>query len=120
MDMQADDEYEYQERAAIRQLDAGYGEIEADQLALIDLKERADRQRQEQERKDAEERKKQLASEQREAAGSRDEIGLLRSKASKVRLQMERTSEPAEKQRLFRQWNNLQSEIIAIRKGRAR
>jgi len=32
--------YEYKERAAIRQFDGRFGEIEASQLAIIDIKER--------------------------------------------------------------------------------
>ncbi len=102
------DDYEYEERAAIRQLEAGFDEFEANQLALLDIKER--RERREQKQKPVKQKRPvELPVDKKKA------IDALREQARELRKKM-KTAGDEQKELLFGEWMELQNKIIELRK----
>jgi len=99
------DDYEYEERAAIRRFDAGIDELEANQLALLDLKDR----REEKQKPPEQEPPAELPADKKEA------MEVLRGQAHKLGDEMKK-EEDEKKQSLFVQWLEVQNKIIELRK----
>lgn len=98
------DDYEYEERAAIRCFEAGFDEFEANQLALLDLKERrAPKQKQVEQKLPAE-----LPADKKKA------IEVLRDQAHELGEKM-RKAKGEEKDSLFGKWMKLYDKIIELR-----
>lgn len=99
------DDYEYEERAAIRCFDGNIEEFEANQLALLDLKDRS--------------RKEQEPAEQKPPAklpaDKKEAMEVLRGQAHELSSEMGKTKSE-KKQSLFVQWLEVQNKIIALRR----
>ena len=103
------DTYEYQERAAIRELDGGFDKLEANQLAILDIKERLimENEGQPQQQQESPPAVLHRAS---------DEIELLRQQRNEIGRQMRALSDGAKKDELLKQWFELNVQILDLRK----
>ena len=105
------DDYEYGERAAMRQLDGSFDEIEANQLALIDINQRrlpdADNQK---EKQQAENRQREIHR------GPDDELSQIQAKRDKVGELFRTETDVQEKAELQAEWLSLSRQIIELRK----
>ncbi len=104
------DEYEYQERAAIRSLEGGFEPVEANRLALIDVVGRRKSQKQ------LEHSRRNAQSEILITASVPDKIKLLREQAEEIGNLMRRSPEGQERNEFFDQWTQIQGQIIELKK----
>lgn len=104
--------YEYQERAAIRQFEAGAELLEANQLALMDIRERVP----------LDEARKRLAEQQLQAKHQQENpnearIEQLQQERDVVRKAWMAEKEPRREAELKQKWLDLCTRIIELRKG---
>ena len=97
---QRDREYDFEERAAIRELDAGFGRERAEQLAAADIQAR------------------RFYKDKVGRTQLRQSVGLaeLRRQRDAVGREMRMADNQKDKDELFRQWMELTSRIIDLRK----
>lgn len=112
-------DYEYEERAAIREVEGSFERFEANQLALIDLRERAskpdvDSQKaiQEQQKKEAE-----PGAAHQQSSPKKEKIEQLRRKAEQTRKLMLAETDPQRSKELLTEWKEIYSQIIELKKG---
>ena len=105
------DDPEYQERAAIRQFDGGCDQFEANQLALIDIKERQLRQDQKQQQPAKRQQPVKLPADRQSA------IEELRRTAEITSKEMTAERDSEKKDKLFAEWMAIQQKIIDLKKG---
>jgi len=103
------DNYEYDERAAIRLFNGNFDEIEANQLALIDIQKR---------KKQSDVMSKPKFRPPELSGMQACEIERLRKKAKAIRIEMKWLEDGPEMDGLFEQWLELQNRIIEIKKGK--
>ena len=92
--------YDFEERAAIREFDAGFGRERAEQLAAADIQEREFYQ------------DKVGRTQLRQSA----DVAELRRQRDAIGRQMRMADNQKDKDELFRQWMELTSRIIDLRK----
>lgn len=103
--------YEYQERAAIRQFDGGTELLEANQLALLDIRDRVP----------LDQARKQMAEQQskakRQSNSNQEGIEQLRRRRELVCKAWMREDDPKQQAQLKAEWLDLCTQIIELRKG---
>jgi len=103
--------YEYEERAAIRQFEAGTELFEANQLSLVDIRERVP----------LDEARKQIAEQQlktrRQPIPNQEKIEELRRERVLVRKAWMTEKDPEQGARLKAKWLDLCTQIIELMKG---
>ena len=112
-------DYEYEERAAIRELDGGFTRFEANQFALIDLRERelspdVDSQEAVEEQQ---EKNPEPVTDDQQSSPKKREIEQLRQKAEQTRKLMLTETDPQREKQLFTEWQKIYSQIIEIKEG---
>lgn len=113
------DDYEYGERAAIREFDGGFEKFEANQFALIDIRERElspDVNSQKAVEEQREENPEPVTDDQQSSPKKR-KIEQLRQKAEQTRKLMLAESDPQREKKLFTEWMDIYSELIELKKG---
>lgn len=110
---------DYEERAATREFDGGFDRFEANQLALIDLRERKSKPDVDIRKAVEEQQEKEAESEidEQQSSPKKRKIEELRRKAEQVRKQMLRVTDPQRSKELFTEWNGIYSQIIELKKG---
>ena len=103
------DTYEYQERAAIREFDGGFDRIEANQLALIDIKERNSSDKAERQEQENQQPKIERSSQKQE------QLEALRQERELISKKMKIETDQARKDQLFKDWMDLNNQIMDIR-----
>ena len=112
-------DYEYKERAAIREVEGGFERFEANQLALIDLRERVSKPDVDS-RKTVEEQQKKEAEHgaaHQQSSAKKEKIEQLRRKAEQTRKRMLAETDPQRSKELLTEWEKIYSQIIKIKKG---
>jgi len=116
------DTYEYQERAAIREFDGGFDRIEANQLALIDIKERnlsdkAERQKQKIQQPKIERSSLAPAAPDASRGGGQkqEQLEALRQKRELISKEMKAEADQARRDQLFKDWMDLNNQILDIK-----
>jgi len=110
------DDYEYQERAAIRQFEANAELFEANQLALIDIRDRVPLDKARRQIAEAAEAIKR-AKRQQQSNPSQETIEELRRQRELARKAWMREDDPKQQAQLKAKWLDLCTQIIELRKG---
>lgn len=109
------DSYEYEERAAIRRFDGGIELFEANQLALIDVRDRVPLEKARQQL--AEQRSK---ARQQQSNPNQEKIEELQRQRTIVRKAMMTEKDPEREAELKAKWLDLCTQIIELKKGAKR
>lgn len=110
-------DYEHEERAAIREYDGGFERLEANQQALIDLRERESKPDVDFRKAVEEQQKREAEPEIDEQQGSpkKRKIEQLRRKAEQTRKMMVKETDPQRSKELLTEWQEIYSQIIKLR-----
>ena len=112
-------DYEYEERAAIREVEGGFERFEANQLALIDLRERVSKPDVDSQKTVEEQQKKEAehGAAHQQSSAKKEKIEQLRRKAEQARKLMLAETDPQREKQLFTEWQEIYSQIIELKKG---
>jgi len=116
---QGSPDYEYEERAATREFDGGFERFEANQLALIDLRERKSKPNIDSQKTVEEQQIKETehGAAHQQSSPKKEKIEQLRRKAEQIRKLMVTATDPQRSKELLAEWQEIYSQIIKIKKG---
>lgn len=130
-------DYEYEERAAIRELDGGFEKFEANQFALIDIREREPCTSRapcrytarsgaresppdvdvREAAKEQQEKNPESVTDDQQSSPKKRKIEQLRQEAEQTRKLMVAETDPQRSKELLTEWKEIYSQIIELKKG---